>query len=139
MAMKFKSATFEDKQLDELAQRFGVAVAETGFDLFTIESGPAGSIDDQLRVALRTSRFIIADLTYGSRGAYWEAGYVEGLGRPVIYTCRQKEWGDEGTHFDTNHLRTIIWNPDALGEAATRLKNIIRVTLPEDAVMVDQS
>jgi nucleoside 2-deoxyribosyltransferase len=45
-------------------------------------------IDDQMRVALRTSRFVVADLTRGNRGAYWEAGFAEGLGRPVIYTCR---------------------------------------------------
>lgn len=139
MAMKFKSTKLKDRQLDELVERFAAAVAQTGFELFTIESGPAGSIDDQLRVALRTSRFVIADLTYGSRGAYWESGYGEGLGRPVIYTCRQKEWEEEGSHFDTNHLRTIIWNPGDLDEAVAKLKSMIRVTLPEEAAMVDQS
>jgi nucleoside 2-deoxyribosyltransferase len=137
MAMKFKSDKFKDEQLDALVQRFTEAVAQTGFDLSTIESGPAGSIDDQLRVALRTSRFIIADLTHGNQGAYWEAGYAEGLGRPVIYTCRQKEWREQGAHFDVNHLRTIIWKPDDLDGAANKLKNMIRVTLPEDATMID--
>jgi nucleoside 2-deoxyribosyltransferase len=108
--------------------------------LFTLESGAAGLIDDQLRVALRTSRFVIADLTYGSRGAYWEAGFAEGLGRPVIYTCREKEWNDangEAPHFDTNHLRTIVWRRDKLDEAATNLKATIRATLPAEAIMTD--
>jgi hypothetical protein len=135
MAMKFNTPELNDQQLDQLVETFQDAVKQTGFDLTTVATGPAGSIDDQLRVALRTSRFIIADLTYASRGAYWEAGYVEGLGRPVIYTCRQKEWDEEKTHFDTNHLRTIIWNPSMLDEAAKQLTAMIRVSLPEEAVM----
>jgi hypothetical protein len=138
MAMKFNTPTLNDQELDQLVETFQDAVGQTGFDLFTIASGPAGSIDDQMRVALRTSRFIIADLTYASRGAYWEAGYVEGLGRPVIYTCRQKEWDEEKTHFDTNHLRTIIWNPAKLDEAAKQLTTMIRITLPEEAAMEDR-
>lgn len=137
MAMKFKGANLNDPELDLLVKRFTPAVKRAGFYLYTIEQGPAGSIDDQLRVALRTSRFIISDLTHGSRGAYWEAGFVEGLGRPVIYTCRRKEWEDEGSHFDTNHLRTIVWETSHLDDAASRLTAMIRVTLPEEAIMND--
>jgi nucleoside 2-deoxyribosyltransferase len=88
-------------------------------------------------VALRVSRFIIADLTHRNPGAYWESGYVEGLGRPVIYTCRRKEWDQEKTHFDTNHLRTIIWSPDDLNEAANKLTTMIRATLPDQAKLSD--
>jgi hypothetical protein len=95
MAMKFNTKKLDDPQLDELVAAFQPAVVRAGFDLYTLADGPAGLIDDQLRVALRTSRFIIADLTHASRGAYWEAGFAEGLGRPVIYSCRQKEWNEE--------------------------------------------
>ena len=105
---------------------------------------PAGLIDDQLRVHLRTARFVIADLTHGNNGAYWEAGFAEGLGRPVIYTCRKKEWdkrdlpSEQMVHFDTNHrIYTVIWDPDKLGEAATQLTATIRSTLPIDAMMTD--
>jgi nucleoside 2-deoxyribosyltransferase len=140
MAMKFRTRRLPDIELDQVVQAFKPAVGQCGFELFTLESGAAGLIDDQLRVALRTSRFVIADLTYGSRGAYWEAGFAEGLGRPVIYTCREKEWNDangEAPHFDTNHLRTIVWRRDKLDEAATNLKATIRATLPAEAIMTD--
>jgi len=33
-------------------------------------------------------------------GAYWEAGYAEGLGKPVIYTCEEAKFV-EASHFDT--------------------------------------
>jgi hypothetical protein len=137
MAMKFNTSTLQDAQLEELVDVFRPAVSLTGFDLFTLLEGPAGLIDDQLRVALRTSRFIIADLTYASRGAYWEAGFAEGLGRPVIYTCRQKEWLEEKVHFDTNHLRTIVWDRENLNDAATKLTAMIRATLPAEAKLID--
>jgi hypothetical protein len=77
-------------------------------------------IGNQLRVALRTSRFVIAD-----------------LGRPVIYTCRKQEWDAKKSHFDTSHLNTIIWDPENLRDAGTRLTATIRATLPSEAKMTD--
>jgi nucleoside 2-deoxyribosyltransferase len=90
-------------------------------------------------VALRTSRFVVSDLSYQNNyGAYWEAGFAEGLGRPVIYTCRKEEWDERKTHFDTNHLNAIIWDPDKLDDAALRLTATIRATLPAEAKMTDR-
>ena len=133
MAMKF------DREMDHVVKDcFKPAVQATGFELRDLrESQPAGLIDDQLRVALRTARFVIADLTHGSNGAYWEAGFAEGLGRPVIYTCRNAEWKDSKSHFDTNHMNTIVWDPENLQDAATRLTATIRATLPTEAKMTD--
>jgi hypothetical protein len=103
---------------------------------------PAGLIDDQMRVALRTSRFVVADLSHGNRGAYWEAGFAEGLGRPVIYTCHKDSWdkvenGERLVHFDTGHLLTIPWELEKLEEAGKQLTATIRATLPAEAQMID--
>jgi nucleoside 2-deoxyribosyltransferase len=117
---------------------FKPAVKAAGFKLRVLTEGqPAGLIDDQLRVALRTARFVIADLTHDNNGAYWEAGFAEGLGRPVIYTCRKQKWDRAKSHFDTSHLNTIIWDPENLQDAATRLTATIRATLPAEAKMAD--
>jgi hypothetical protein len=133
----FMAMKFGDEELNHVIDHcFRPAVTRAGFELRVLtDSQPAGSIDDQLRVALRISRFVIADLTHGSHGAYWEAGFGEGLGRPVIYTCRKTEWDERKTHFDTNHLVTIIWEQDKLEEAGTRLTATIRATLPGEARM----
>ena len=32
---------------------------------------------------------MISDLSHGNYGAYWEAGFAEGLGKAVIYTCER--------------------------------------------------
>jgi nucleoside 2-deoxyribosyltransferase len=135
MAMKFG-----DPQLDNIYQNhFKAAVRATEFELKRLDEGqPAGLIDDRLRVEIRQSRFLIADLTHHNNGAYWEAGYAEGLGKPVIYTCRKDAFKQEGTHFDTNHHLTVIWDPDNMGEAVERLKATIRATLPGEAKLGDQ-
>lgn len=141
----FMAMKFGDPELTAIVEdHFRPAVQLAGFQLRLLSDGqPAGLIDDQMRVRLRTSRFTIADLTHANNGAYWEAGFAEGLGRPVIYTCRKKEWdeldanGKRKVHFDTNHLATVIWDPTNPADAAQKLTAMIRATLPGEAKMTD--
>src|SRR5262245_55192787 len=86
------------------------AVDATGFKLRRLDQKPtAGLIDNRVRVEIRTARFLVADLTDENRGAYWEAGFAEGLGRPVFYTCEEGKFEKQKTHFDTEHLQTVRW------------------------------
>ncbi|HEX2801089.1 MAG TPA: hypothetical protein VHN73_03390, partial [Phenylobacterium sp.] len=133
----FMAMKFNDADLDAVYERcFIPSASEAGFTLRRLsDQQGAGLIDDQLRVAIRSSRFLIADLSHANNGAYWEGGFAEGLGRPVIYTCSESAWKAERTHFDTNHLVTVVWSPDALEDAARRLTATIRATLPDEAKM----
>ena len=85
---------------------------DIGYKLFDMRDVPkAGIIDNIMRVRIRDAKFVIADLTHGNNGAYWEAGYAEGLGKPVIYICEKKKFESKnGTHFDTNHCTTVVWS-----------------------------
>jgi hypothetical protein len=52
-----------------------------GYDLVDMRNvARAGIIDNIMRAQIRDSAFIIIDLTHDNPGAYWEAGYAEGLG-----------------------------------------------------------
>jgi hypothetical protein len=135
----FMAMKFDDPLMEKIfVEVFRPAVAATGFDLRTLNDEPkAGMIDDRMRVEILTSRFLIADLTHGNQGAYWEAGYAEGLGKPVFYTCEKGVFDREKTHFDTNHHYTVPWDKDDLGDAAEKLKAAIRATLPQDAKLTD--
>lgn len=135
----FMAMKFGDANLDAVFRDcFKPAVTQSGFNLVRIDENPqAGLIDDRLRVEIRSSRFVIADLTHGNLGAYWEAGYAEGLGKPVIYTCEKSIFDKEKTHFDTNHHLTVPWDQTKLADAAQRLKDTIRATLPADARLND--
>ncbi|HTR13660.1 MAG TPA: hypothetical protein VMI72_10535, partial [Roseiarcus sp.] len=95
----------------------------------------AGLIDARLRNEIRNCRFLIADLSHANAGSYWEAGYAEGLGKRVIYTCEQSVFDGKAVtpkpHFDTNHHLTIIWDETNPQSAAKRLIETIRFTIPE--------
>jgi hypothetical protein len=62
---------------------------------------------------------------------------AEGLGLPVIYTCEESVWNAKKTHFDTNHMVTIIWNPASLAAAADNLTATIRATFRSEAKQTD--
>jgi hypothetical protein len=127
IAMKFGDAT-----LDQVVRDcFRPAVERTGFKLRLVtDDQPAGLIDNQMRAAILAARFVIADLTHGNQGAYWEAGFAEGLALPVIYTCEASVWTAKRTHFDTNHMVTIMWDASALDKAGEMLTATIRATGP---------
>ncbi len=136
LAMSFKEEHREDQ--DFIIETFKPVVAETGFRLQDIRENPeAGLIDNHIRVAIRMARFVIADLTHSNQGAYWEAGYAEGLGKPVIYSCREDVFNDptKRPHFDTNYCQTVVWDHDKPKEAIDQLASTIRATLPFEATM----
>ncbi len=91
-----------------------------------------GIIDNILREKIRDAAFILVDLTHDNSGAYWEAGYAEGLGKPVLYLCEQVKFDEKKTHFDTNHCTTVIWggsksNDDFSTELRATLRNSLKL------------
>ena len=110
----FLAMQFNDCDLEAFVQEvLKPAVEGIGFDLHDMrDSATAGIIDNIMRVKIRDAKFVIADLTHNNNGAYWEAGYAEGLGKPVIYICKKEKFETNGTHFDTNHCTTVPWSRD---------------------------
>jgi nucleoside 2-deoxyribosyltransferase len=135
----FMAMQYNDPILDEkIFPKFKSETEAAGFRLVKLtEVSRAGSIDEQLRVEIRRARFLVADLTHDNSGAYWEAGFAEGLDQPVIYTCEKGIFESRGTHFDTNHSHTILWDENDPVKAARELKATIRATLPDEARMDD--
>jgi hypothetical protein len=135
MAMKFGDTT-----LNEILEKvFRPSAKRAGFDLLKLDDVPkAGLIDDRLRVEIQSSDFLVADLTHDNLGAYWEAGYAEGLGKPVIYTCEKNKFESTKTHFDTNHHLTILWDMNAPELSGVHLTATIRSTLPHIARLSDE-
>jgi hypothetical protein len=135
----FIAMKFGDEMLDNLlTDVLKPCAKQAGFELLKLDDTPKpGLIDDRLRVEIQSSDFLVADLTHDNPGAYWEAGYAEGLGKPVIYICEKDKFESGKTHFDTNHHLTIIWDKDNLPKAGDDLKATIRATLPQLAKQED--
>ena len=135
----FFARRFANQNLDLMFEQcLSPAVAQTGFKLRTV-SQVAGLIDSIIEDEIRRCRFLIADLSDDNAGAYWEAGFAEGLGKPVIYICAEKdESGNRiSTHFDTDHRHTVRWDLSKVAETSKRLKAVIRNTLLGEAVQED--
>ena len=82
-------------------------------------------ICDKLIAEIRTSHFLIADVTLQRAGVYFEAGFAMGLGRPVIWTCRQDDM--KNVHFDTRQYSHVVWTDPY--DLRTKLADRIKATI----------
>lgn len=69
------------------------------------ELNPEDRVVSGIFSSIRRSAFIIADLSEAKANVYYELGYAQGLGKPVIVTAYK------GTElpFDVNDVPTIYW------------------------------
>lgn len=129
----FIALKFGDNTLDPLMRdHIKPAIKSLGYEAVDMRDvSQAGIIDNLLRVQIRDSAFVIVDLTHDNAGAYWEAGYAEGIGKPVLYICEKSKFDEKNTHFDTNHCTTVPWDldnlEDFLGELKATLKRSLNV------------
>ena len=125
-------AMWFDDSLNEVYEK-GIRPAieeDTGYSALRIDRQEfLGKIDDEIIAQLRRSRFLVADATHGDGGArggvYYEAGFAQGLGLPVIFTCRNDMI--DKVHLDTRQFNHIVWeNPDDLREQlANRIGSVL--------------
>ena len=84
----FIAMQFGDPDLDDFVRDVVKPAVKQGigYDLVDMRDiARARVIDNIMRVRIRDATFVIVDLTHDNRGAYWEAGYAEGMGKPVVY------------------------------------------------------
>jgi len=84
-------------------------------------------ICDRALAELRRAQFVVADVTLHRQNVYFEAGFAMGLGRDVIWTCREDEFTREKQHFDTRQYPYIIWKDPT--DLRQRLAVRIRATI----------
>lgn len=115
----FIAMQFGDERLDQFVSTHiqGTVASILGVNINRVDSpdvSRAGVIDNIMREAIANSAFILVELSHGNKGAYWEAGYAEGLGKPVIYLCEKAVWDNlaQRPHFDVNHCMTVMWSEE---------------------------
>ena len=128
----FIAMKFDDAELDPFIETVVKPTVREGigYDLVDMRDvARAGLIDNIMRAQIRDAAFVIVDLTHDNSGAYWEAGYAEGLGKQVIYICKKAKFDEAKTHFDTNHCTTVLWSPDSGDDFRQELIATIRRSL----------
>jgi hypothetical protein len=90
------------------------AITKAGYKPYRVDTEPHSNlIDVQIISAIKDSRFVVADFTHQNLGVYFETGYAQGMGLPVIRCVREDDF--ENLHFDKNHYNFIKWKtPDDL-------------------------
>ncbi len=82
-------------------------------------------IDDRIIAEIRRSLFAVVDLTLQRPNVYYEAGFAFGMGKPVIYTCRNND--HKNLHFDIRQYNCITWAEPA--DLSDRLRDRIGAVL----------
>lgn len=116
----FVAMWFGDAIGDAYVSGIEPALAEAGYRALRIDRKEHNNrIDDEILAEIRRSRFVVADFTCelvksgnGSiavprGGVYYEAGFAQGLGIPVIWCVRADQIGY--VHFDTRQFNHITW------------------------------
>lgn len=110
------------------------AIASAGYQPHRIDKKEhVNRIDDEIFADIRRSRFVVADFTHGNNGVrggvYFEAGFAQGLGLPVIWTCRKDMLSEEKLHFDIRQYNFLDWTEDNLDDFRDRLQKRIEAIL----------
>jgi hypothetical protein len=88
------------------------AVKEAGFTAYRVKEDPTNKgVTDLVLSEIRRAQFVVADFTGHRNSVYFEAGFAQGIGREVIWCCREEDVGDLA--FDTRHLGHIVWKDHA--------------------------
>lgn len=122
----FVAMSFSPKMDSPYKNAIATAVKEAGYEPIRIDKVEHNNkIDDEIIVKIRQSKFVIADFTEHRGGVYFEAGYAMGLGKPVIWTCRENDLAN--LYFDTRQYSHIVWKDER--ELKESLLNRIRATI----------
>lgn len=124
----FVAMNFDEDFNDIYDKAINLACEACGFKAHRVDRIEHNEkICDKIISEIRNSRFVIAEFTGQKHGVYFEAGYAQGIGLPVIFLCRKDEIDDKKVHFDTRQYNYIAWS--SLEDLKQRLSERIKVTI----------
>lgn len=113
-ATAFVAMWFSDEMLEIFHGAIEPAIKNSGYEPHFLKTKEhANHIDDEIVAGIRECKFLIAELTGHRGGVYYESGLAHGLGKPVVFCCRESD--SKGLHFDVRQFSCIRWtSPDEL-------------------------
>lgn len=104
----FVAMWFDKSQKSIYREGMAPAISDAGYKPFRVDDDSHNQrIDLRILNEIKRSRFLVADVTGHRQGVYYEAGYAEGLGIPVIWSVQKSDL--KKAHFDTRQFRHIEW------------------------------
>jgi len=122
----FVAMSFDKDLISVYKNAIEPAIKATGYRSYRVDVAPhLERIDSKIIAEIRNSRFVVADVTEQKSGVYYEAGFANGLGLPVIWCVRHDDL--ENVHFDTRQYNHIVWENES--ELREKLKDFILATI----------
>jgi len=119
---------FDDSMKDVYNKAIKPAIEAAGYSSYRVDDDRSHSdqITNKILAEIKNSKFLIADFTHGDSGArggvYFEAGYAQGLGIPVLWLIKDNM---KNAHFDTNHYPHTIWKDGELKQLKQNIQDNI--------------
>ena len=113
-----------------IRESFRKAINDQGYKPVILdEKEHNNQIVPEIFYEIKRSKFVVVDVTYPNYGAYYEAGYAQALGKPVIICCQKQVYDDpaQRPHFDIAQQSIVVWETHE--ELVKRLKRRIEATV----------
>jgi len=125
VAMSFSK---EKPVLTKVYEAIRNGVQEADFDCYSVKDEPHNDkICDRIAAGIKSSRFLLADVTEHKQNVYFEAGMAMGLGLQVIWTCEETDI--DNAHFDTRQYKHILWKKGDWSTFSQAITDHIRATI----------
>ncbi|KLU67832.1 nucleoside 2-deoxyribosyltransferase [Desulfosporosinus acididurans] len=121
----FIAMSFDPSLITVYENSIAKAISDNGYNPIRVDyEEHIEQISDRIIADIRRCKYVVADFTFNRGGVYYEAGFAIGLGKPVIWTCREDHVKD--LHFDTRQYNHIVWvtENDLYDKLDTRIKAI---------------
>jgi|GEM_PF-4247590 len=104
-----------------------VALEECGYVALRMDEKEHNKqIVPEIKSEIRNSDFVVVELIGHRNSVYFEAGFAEGIGKEVIYTCHKDEL--EAVNFDIRQVNLVLYESE--DELKNKLIQRIRATVP---------
>jgi nucleoside 2-deoxyribosyltransferase len=119
-----------DVEVEYIQSIFKQAIRQAGYEPQIIKDKEHNNyIMPEIFHEIETSKFVVVDITKQNYGAYYEAGYAQGLGKEVIVCCKKDVFDNPNTrpHFDIAQKSMILWTDEQ--DLLSRLVRRINATV----------
>jgi hypothetical protein len=107
----FVAMSFDPSLRSTYLNAIAPAIASAGYTPYRVDSAPhLDRIDVKIVAEIKQSHFLVADVTQQKPGVYYEAGFAQGLGIPVIWCVKKNDLPN--VHFDTRQYNHLLWESE---------------------------
>jgi hypothetical protein len=122
----FVAMWFDDSMDSVYNEGIAKGITDAGCKPYRVKEDPINKgVSDHILAEIRRSQFVVADFTEQRSSVYFEAGFAHGIGREVVWCCRQDQISS--LTFDTKHLGHIAWKDPA--DLRSKLEISIRANI----------